>query len=223
MQNSEESSQPLESKSKRGISVRLDQGTLATYEKLVVSAGLNLSESIRSLVVAVADAHKALDLTGLVVKCSFSPKIVQEIDNFPEHIGGLLVEVTPPAGISIERLNELVFIIPEFWRKFSEPFRIDSAHFHRVADNKKYVGSDRTKRNVLSFRLIDGKWRAGVFAYASELNQAEVVEEIRQALVDHITATVSCYLTGLLPETRRLTTKEVASLDEVLTPNFFIN
>jgi predicted DNA-binding protein len=207
-----------DSKSKRAISVRIAPESMEVYETLVTNAGLTVSEGIRELVTGAINAQQDLDLAGFNVKYKFTSASKEAKDNFAELLGSLLVEVTPPVGMDILSLHRLVFVAPEYWEGKNEPYRIDSAYFHRVAAYGKEVPSDYTTRNVLSFRLIDGKWRAGIFNYGTPLNEDLIVQNIFQALEAHIRASIACHLIGQLPKSRYLTMEEVAELNEVRPP-----
>ena len=208
-----------EPKPKKGVSIRLDDTTLSLYEELMGDAAVTVSEGIRDAVQRAIKAQQDVDLTGLNVVVEFTAKETSKIDHFPELVGSLVLAVTPPNGLTLEDLDRLVFITPEFLRGHEEPFRIDSANFHRVVKNKRHVVSERVNRHVLSVRLMEGKWRAGVFLYSARWDLNAAVEEIRVALIKHVTSTVRCFLCGQLPASRHLTDEEIADLNETLMPH----
>lgn len=124
--------------------------------------------------------------------------------NFWERAGHLQVRVTPLAGFPETALQRIVFQMPEFWTEVSasgypyEHFRIDSAYFHRVTDSGYLRDSQHTRRNVLSFHLLDSQWHATIFDYGTKLSQKEMEREIECALTAHIEKTVSEYQSNML-------------------------
>jgi hypothetical protein len=210
-----------ESKVKKAISVRFDPADYASYSALVETAGLSVSDGLRQLVAdKLRDAEKA-DMKGFNVDIEFLWKKPDAA--FPEHVGNLLVKVSPPKGVPAELLQRLVFVIPEFWtdtgKSATEPFRIDSAYFHRVDQEPYLRTSNRTTRNVVSFHLIQSSWRAAVFDYGSGLETNEMGSRIATAITDHITQTIRCYLIGHLPRARILSPEHRKEMMEVYDEN----
>ena len=132
---------PEETKPKLTTSIRLDPPIRAAYTRLIEGADLSVSEDLRSLVGRSVTASEQVDLKGFKVDCSFHWQ--EPVDRFPEHVGNMLVTVTPPESIPTNVFQRMVFVIPEFWSENNglkfEPFRIDSAYFHRVTDRKSVV------------------------------------------------------------------------------------
>lgn len=143
------------------------------------------------------------------VKCSFK-WYAQRSRHFWERVGHLQIRVTPLFGISEEVLQRLVFEIPEFLigsevtGDQDEHFRIDSAYFHRVTNAGYFRESQHTKRNVLSFHLVDNQWHATVFDYGTKLTQEEMEGEIRNALTTHIKKIVRDHHSNTLDDYRVL-------------------
>lgn len=199
-----------ESKVKKPISVRLDPGDHVKYQSMIEGAGLSLSDDIRMLVRKTLDDAQNISLEDFDVSCSFKWKTPE--DAFPEHVGNLLVNVTPPQDLANETLQRLVFVIPEFWTDVliggkpfpREHFRIDSAYFHRVTSTEHAKVSTKATRNVLSFHLLRNCWCAAIFDYGSNLSQQQLQVQIEEAVTRHITSTIKCYLIGHLPSTREL-------------------
>ncbi|CAE6844034.1 hypothetical protein R69658_06857 [Paraburkholderia aspalathi] len=202
----------------KAISVRLPQKDQEEYTELIERAGLTVSESVRSLVQQVLASCRALDLSSMEVRCEFHWRTPDPDHQFPEHVGDLRVTVSPPAGLAEADLARLVFVIPEFFTDQGEPFRIDSFHFHRVSTPRIEISSTRIRRNVLSFRVIEGVWRAGIFDYGTATDRAAMEERIRQDVSTHIARSIACFLLGQLPETRLLTQDEVAGANKRLFP-----
>lgn len=199
-----------ESKVKKSISIRLDPRDHIRYQSMVEGAGLSLSDDIRMLVRRTLDEADEFSLDGFEVNCSFKWKKPE--DAFPEHVGNLLVNVTPSQDLTDETLLRLVFVIPEFWTEGliegslypRELFRIDSAYFHRVTSTEHTRTSSKTTRNVLSFHLLKNSWRAAIFDYGSNISQQQLQSQIQEAVTRHITNTIKCYLIGHLPSSRVL-------------------
>jgi hypothetical protein len=200
----------------RGISLRVDESKLSQFEITMKEAGLTVSEALRFYMDHSLAAISGTDLEGLRFETRFTPKLRAEgVDRFPELVGSLIMKVTPPPSLSNERLHQLIFIIPEFSKDNDEPFRVDSAYFQRVAAGGKYIESETTKRNVLSFRLIEGMWRASVFNYSSaEIKEIESV--VVEAIKTHITRTIQLDLAGQLPLYRYLSLEEVSEMNEIM-------
>lgn len=139
------------------------------------------------------NVFRAREPSGAVVdvKCSFK-WYAERSHYFWERVGHLQVQVTPLLGFSEEVLQRLVFEIPEFWigseaaGDRAEHFRIDSAYFHRVTNADYFRESQHTRRNVLSFHLVDNQWHATIFDYGTKLTQKEMEGEIQEALTAHI-------------------------------------
>lgn len=195
-----------ESKVKKAISVRFDPAEYANYSAMVEGAGLAVSDGLRQLVTEKLRQADEADMGKFRVTCDFLWKTPDVA--FPEHIGNMLVSVKPPQGLSVELLQRLVFVIPEFWEESNqglvESFRIDSAYFHRVTEEGYQRTSAKTSRNVTSFHLLKSRWRAAVFDYGSGCSVEELEGRIRSAVTSHFTQTIRCYLIGHLPESRIL-------------------
>ena len=142
------------------------------------------------------------------VKCEFHWK--KPTAHFPELVGHLRVSVTPREGLSSDALQKLVFVIPEFWTTFGsqqhphEHFRIDSAYFNRVTTMQHIARSERTKRGVLSFHLLNNVWMASIFDYGTTRSRSEMESEIARDVSDHITRTVNLYQENQLADSRIL-------------------
>ncbi len=195
-----------ESKVKKAISVRFDPIQYANYSAMVEGAGIGVSDGLRQLVAEKLRQADEADLGEFRITCDFRWKTPDVA--FPEHIGNMLVSVTPPIGLSVELLQRLVFVIPEFWEEINqgsqELFRIDSAYFHRVTEDGFFRVSTKTSRNVTSFHLINSRWRAAVFDYGSRYTVEELEAQIRAQITTRFTQTILCYLIGHLPESRIL-------------------
>ncbi|SDS63100.1 hypothetical protein ACP3TY_06080 [Pseudomonas rustica] len=198
-----------ESKVKKAISVRFDPAEYANYSSMVEDAGLAVSDGLRQLVTEKLRQASKADMGKFRVICDFLWKTPDVA--FPEHVGNMLVTVIPPQGLSVELLQRLVFVIPEFWEDSNqgmvESFRIDSAYFHRVTEEGYQRTSARTSRNVTSFHLLKSRWRAAVFDYDSGCTVEELESLIRTAVTSHFTQTIRCYLIDHLPESRLLPEK----------------
>lgn len=137
--------------------------------------------------------------------------------------GHLQVEVTPLRGLSQQDLERIVFVIPEFWTGQDstlldrEHFRVDSAYFHRVTDAEHAVYSQRVRRYVLSFHLLNSRWQASIFDYGTTLSHSEMELEIESALVAHINATVRSYQEGELEKTRVLSPDLHENMSELMS------
>ncbi|GAB3437295.1 hypothetical protein NX773_22715 [Massilia solisilvae] len=214
-----QSNESPDSKLKRGVSIRLDPEPMAAYEEYVAAAGLNVTAALRASVLATLRTYRTLEVDGFRVAWNFTPKPAA-VDQFPELLGSVVVKVTPPTGLTMEDLHRLVFVAPEFIREDGhEPFRIDSAHHQRVAQNDREVTSSKVRRNVLSFRLIDNAWRASIFDYSAGQSPSEIEQQVGDAVKANIAATIACFMTHQLPDTRVLTAEEVADLNSTLLPH----
>lgn len=195
-----------ESNSNKPISIRFDQEDLYNYKSLTNGAGIVLAEGVRQLMTEKLKMAEELKMEGFSVKIKFSKSAQYE------HVGDLVAKVTPPKGLSAEVLDRIIFIVPEFFNDQGalpiEPFRIDSAYFHRVTSAKSIIESKKTSRNVLSFHLYKNQWRAGIYDYGSQLSFTELKQRIENSLVSHITDTIRCYLINHLPQTRVMTEDE---------------
>ncbi|MHC8378393.1 hypothetical protein ACYZT3_21035 [Pseudomonas sp. MDT1-16] len=196
----------VESKVKKAISVRFDPAEYAHYSAMVEDAGLAVSDGLRFLMTEKLRQANEADMGKFRIKCDFRWKTPDVA--FPEHVGNMLVSVKPPQGLSVDLLQRLVFVIPEFWEEsihgWVESFRIDSAYFHRVTEEGYVRTSAKTSRNVTSFHLLKSRWRAAVFDYGSGYTVEELEGRIQAAVTSHFTQTIRCYLIGHLPESRVL-------------------
>lgn len=195
-----------ESKVKKAISVRFDPVEYANYSAMVESAGVAVSDGLRYLVSEKLQQAHAADMKKFHISFDFRWKKPDVA--FPEHIGNMLVTVTPPQELSVDFLQRLIFIIPEFWDDsgsgLMEMFRVDSAYFHRVTADAFHRTSAKASRNVLSFHLLKSRWRAAIFDYGSGYKAEELEDRIRSAVTSHFTQTIRCYLIDHLPESRIL-------------------
>lgn len=195
-----------ESKVKKAISVRFDPVEYANYSAMVESAGVAVSDGLRYLVSEKLQQADAVDMKKFHISFDFRWKKPDVA--FPEHIGNMLVTVTPPQELSVDFLQRLIFIIPEFWDDsgsgLMEMFRVDSAYFHRVTADAFHRTSAKASRNVLSFHLLKSRWRAAIFDYGSGYKAEELEDRIRSAVTSHFTQTIRCYLIDHLPESRIL-------------------
>lgn len=200
------------------VTVRLDLQRYREFEKVMAVAGLGSGEAVRQAVENAVERFNKVDLTGLKIDSEFTPKVVGTRDSFPELLGHLHLTVTPPANLGLGRLNEMVFVLPEFFDGNDEPYRVDNAYFQRIVVNNKHVDSKKTRaRNVLSFRLIEGKWSGSLFDY-SGAGAGAIVQAVVDAMKEHIIATLKCELIGQLPPARHLTAAEVANLNALHLP-----
>jgi hypothetical protein len=195
-----------EGKVKKAISVRFDPVDYSSYSAMVENAGLSVSDGLRHLVAEKLRQAEEVDMTDFSVTCRFQWKTPDVA--FPEHVGNMLVSVTPPRAVSLELLQRLVFVIPEFWveagSSMVEPFRIDSAYFHRVTHEGYVRTSAKTSRNVTSFHLLKSRWRAAVFNYGNDCKVEEIEARIQAAVTSHFTQTIRCHLIEHLPASRVL-------------------
>ena len=200
----------------RALSVRLSAEALSEYSGLIEGAGLTVSEHVRKLIDDFLSSVKSLDLTGLAVDCKFiwNEDVLNSLH--PEYLGNLIVTVTPPSCLSQENLSRLIFTIPEFFEDRSEPFRIDSHYYHRVASDSQGITSSKVHRCVLSFRLIDGKWRACIFHYHGVDERSQLEEMIKSAVTLHIKSTIICFLLSQLPSVRLLDREDIQKADELV-------
>ena len=202
------------------VSLRLDPERLKVFEKIIASAGLSTAEAVRQALDHVIVEFNRVDVSDIRVEWEFTPKPTAGVTKpFPELIGNLRLRITPPTAISVERMHQLIYVLPEFFdSRGVEEFRVDNAHFHRIASDQKFVDSKKArKRAVLSFRLIQGQWAGSVFDYEG-VGQERVVKETVEAMVASITATIKCDLIGQLPASRILSESELEELNEVLMP-----
>lgn len=209
-----------ESKVKKAISVRFDTVDYSSYSATVEDAGFSVSDGLRQLVAEKLRQAEEVDMTGFSVTCQLRWKTPDVA--FPEHIGNMLVSVTPPRGLPVDLLQRLIFVIPEFWvdsgSSLVEPFRIDSAYFHRVTEEGYVRTSAKTSRNVMSFHLLKSRWRVAIFDYRCGYTVEELEARIQAAVTSHITQTIRCYLIGHLPASRvlpeELYNEMISSCDE---------
>lgn len=195
-----------ESKVKKAISVRFDPVEYANYSDIVEGAGVSVSDGLRYLVTEKLQQAEGADMEKFHISFDFRWKERDVI--FPEHIGSMLVTVTPPCELPVDFLQRLIFFIPEFWEDsgsgLRETFRIDSAYFHRVTAELHHRTSAKTSRSVLSFHLLKSRWRAAIFDYGSGYKAEELEDRIQSAVTSHFTQTIRLYLINHLPASRIL-------------------
>ncbi|QBK04493.1 hypothetical protein DW355_06565 [Hylemonella gracilis] len=149
------------------------------------------------------------DLTDLEVKLRFYWRTALR-RQFPGYIGAVRVSIKPPAGISVGKLDRLVFKVPELYEDGQEVLRVDSFHYHRVVSPGVAIPSKLVDRNVLSFRLIQGAWRAGIFEFPGlHLKRHEIERRVRYGVITQIEEVIDRYMNSELPENRRLSTQDV--------------
>lgn len=190
------------------------------YEAFAANAqarGQTPADSLRTLV-AWSNEQARLSAATIDVTVTSEPIPDAVRRMHPEHIAVLTASVTSTVRLPIDLLDRLVFVLPEFFdNRGHETFRVDSFHNHRVCCEQVCISSDRVNRNVLSFRLANGQWQAGVFNYGSE-DTAEVVEQIKVAVNASIRDTLTDYLSGLLPPAHLLSEEDLRSYRSVFSP-----
>lgn len=128
-------------------------------------------------------------------------------------VGTVSLKVTVPEELH-SQLARIVFVLPEFTSKdpqhFAEPYRVDNAHYLRVSDPRVVVNRKANTRAVLTFRLVDGSWVGSLYRYTHHTTYQEMVEDVRQALVQAIMQPLRLKLTGMLADNRELNEDEYA-------------
>lgn len=196
------------------LSVRLGAEVMESYRNIIESAGLTTSQHTRSLVENTLNSIGKLKLEDM--KIDFKPSWVDSDKRFySEYCGVVVVNVTPPSGMTLDDLSRLVFIIPEFFEEDRELFRIDSHHYHRVTAETHFIESSKMKRCVLSFRMIKGKWHVGFYNYSHLDKTPEFMTMMEERVKAMITNTIALFLLGQLPQSRILDLAQVQKEDEI--------
>jgi len=196
------------------LSVRLSTDVMESYRNLIEGAGLTTSQHTRSLIENVLISIGKLRLEDMKIDFKYS-WLDSDKRIYPEYCGVVVVNVTPPSGMTLEDLSRLVFIIPEFFNENRELFRIDSHYYHRVTADAHFIESSKTRRCVLSFRMIKGKWHAGFYNYSFLDRTPEFVSMMEEKVKTMITNTIVCFLLGQLPPSRILDLAQVQEEDEI--------
>lgn len=201
---------------RRALSVRLPPALMESYSNLIEGAGLKISENIRCHVQKLTDLAAALEAEPVGVDIKFQWR--SQLNNpYPESVGALSVAISPPAGMTQNDVDRIIFVSPEFFgERGSEPFRVDSYYYHRVANSMNLVDSSRVNRHVLSFVTIEGRWHAGVYRYNDSLTLSDLAKAVEAAVVKQITSTIRCFQLGLLPNKRLLDADQIAKRRESL-------
>ncbi|WP_256775299.1 MULTISPECIES: hypothetical protein [unclassified Stenotrophomonas] len=200
---------------RRALSVRLPPDLMNAYAGLIEGAGFTFSENIRSYVQSLLERDQELDHTELKIEVSFNWRVLKPGDPYEESVGAVMVAVEPPAGMSQEDIDRLVFVIPEFTDGAHEPYRIDSYYYHRVAGTSNFIESSTRRRNVLSYSMTQGRWHGGVYRYDDHVPLAELAAKIDLALRRSVRATIRCAQLGVLPVQRILNETDTASRRDV--------
>lgn len=149
------------------------------------------------------------DLTGLEVKLRFYWRTALR-RQLPGYIGAVRVSVNPPSGLSEGKLDRLVFKVPELYEDGQEVLRVDSFHYHRVVAPGVAIPSTSVDRNVLSFRLIQGAWRAGIFEFPGHyFKRNEIERRVRYSVITQIEEVIDRCVNSELPENRCLSIQDV--------------
>ncbi|WP_186237683.1 hypothetical protein [Burkholderia gladioli] len=208
------------SKTGKLVSVRVAERHASPYQELMAAAGQTMSDGLRTHIVERTESYDRLGLATMGIFITFRWRDERK-EAFPEAAGDMLVKVDGGSFITPEDLDRIVFELPQFFadaQANTEPFRIDSFYFHRVANGRSTVESTRVRRNVLSFRLIEGKWRAGIFDYGG-IDRGEMEKQIQVALESRIRNTIGAFRLGILPEARLLAPDELVRLNSTITPD----
>lgn len=127
----------------------------------------------------------------------------------PNYIGAVRVSITRPVSMSEGEIDRLVFKTPEFFENGKEILCVDSFHYHRVTTPGSMILSQKAQRNVLSFRVIQGTWRAGIFDCSSgRLKKNEIERRIRYGITSQVEEALAHYVRGTLPASRLLMSDE---------------
>lgn len=200
---------------RRALSVRLPPDLMSAYSGLIEGAGFTLSENIRSYVESLLGRDQELDNSELTIEVSFNWRVLKPGDPYEESVGAVMVTVVPPAGMSQEDIDRLVFVIPEFTDGAHEPYRIDSYYYHRVAGASNFIESSARRRNVLSYSTTQGRWHGGVYRYDNRVSLPELAGKIDLALRRNVRATIRCAQLGILPAQRILNQTDIVARRDV--------
>jgi hypothetical protein len=206
--------QNLEKKNKSNISIRVDPDVLLDYERCIETANITLANAIRTFMLLTNQQYDLLEENGFSIEFTFNPISKEASINFEEKIGSFQIKVTPPKFMSVEVLHQLVFALPEFFMSNSnnELIRVDAAHFLRVASKENAIVS-RLHRNVLSYRLYKNQCYVSVFKYFSNQSIEEIKQNVIERITQNIKATIACYLTNQLPESRILSGDDIKNFE----------
>lgn len=197
------------------ITVRVPDEDYRVFAANAIERGITPAESLRALIAwSNTQVLQGAGLIDVAVEVELVPKNLRDMD--PGRVAWITATVATTASLPVDLLDRVVFVSPEFFdERGHEPFRVDSFYFHRVCSDVVCIASERVNRNVLSFRLANGKWRAGVYVYQFGADEDDVLERVNAAVVKAIRDTLAGYLSGSLPAERLLSEADLREYREM--------
>ncbi|OLQ73151.1 hypothetical protein BIT28_25335 [Photobacterium proteolyticum] len=173
------------------VRVRIDDVLDNKLKSLCTMDGESPSSVVRKLIRLYVDNHP---MTDKLWDVSF------EVTNLPEtneHAWySYILRVELNGDLSLLESDELTFLLPEFFEDNGyEPYRVDSAYYHR----KAFPNCTGKKGRFLGAKLTKGKWKGAIFIYRDSLLDTPDIcfEEIKKNMKANILSGLSKHLISI--------------------------
>ena len=170
----------MKNKKDSTIRVRIGSDTENKLKDLCEIENVTPSAVVRKLIEGYVERHPMAN-THLDVNF--------KISNYPEsnpdswYIFNLEAELV--GGDPYLDNEELTFLLPEFYDDCGEPYRVDSAHYHR----KSFPNCIGQKGRFIGAKLTNRKWKGAIFVYRDKLlvqpdsYENDIKEHMREQIV----------------------------------------
>ncbi|PMM56712.1 hypothetical protein [Vibrio lentus] len=179
----------MKSNKDSSIRVRIDRDVEAKLKQLCEWDNTTPSAVVRKLVDVYVARHS---LSDVVLDVLFEITTLPESNPHSWYMFEIEAELKGELeGESLESI-ELPFLLPEFFEGEREPFRVDSAYYHRMSFPNCIGKRDR----FLGAKVVNRKWKGAIYVYRDELLDTPDVYEtqVQDALKENIILGVSQYV-----------------------------
>lgn len=177
----------MTSKKDSTIRVRIGSDTENKLKALCELENDTPSAVVRKLIEGYVEKHP---MTNTLLDVKFN------VSNYPEshpdswYIFNLEAELV--GGEQYLDNKELIFLLPEFYDDRGEPYRVDSAYYHR----KSFPNCIGKRGRFIGAKLINRKWKGAIFVYRDKLlEQPDSYEvDIKERMKEQIILGVSHFI-----------------------------
>ncbi len=177
----------MASKKDSTIRVRIGSDTENKFKTLCELENDTPSAVVRKLIEEYVERHP---MTNTLLDVRF------KVSNYPEshpdswYIFNLEAELL--GGDSYLDNEELIFLLPEFYDDHGEPYRVDSAYYHR----KSFPNCIGKRGRFIGAMLTARKWKGAIFVYRDTLlGQPDSYEfDIKERMKEQIILGVSSFI-----------------------------
>jgi predicted DNA-binding protein len=170
----------MTSKKDSTIRVRIGSDTESKLKALCELENDTPSAVVRRLIEGYVEKHP---MTNTFLDVNF------KVSNYPKsnpdswYIFNLEAELA--GGDSLLDEEELIFLLPEFYDDRGEPYRVDSAYYHR----KSFPNCIGQKGRFIGAKLTNRKWKGAIFVYRDKLldqpdsYEIDIMERMKEQII----------------------------------------